>query len=353
MARFIMAIIAVVLSLEVGVVEASGRITADHRAAREFSAIPINVLHDICDRYSVFYGHTSHGSQLKQGMSMLYLGDPQKYPVLGYDHLPKDLGSLGDTSWAQMTREYLDGHPLCDIVIWSWCSGVSDNTQEGIAAYLGAMAALERDYPGVVFVYMTGHLDGTGPQGNLHVRNEQIRAFCRDNHKVLYDFADIESYDPAGTAYPYDDDSCQWCLSWCAEHDCPCQLSCPHSHCFSCLQKGKAFWWLLARIAGWSHATTAEPPAPRVVLQPCWPNPFNPSTSFSFTIPEAAPVRLSVLDGQGRLVSVVVDGQLPSGDHHFVWRGSDRLGRPLPSGNYFYQLVTGSVRETRKMTLLK
>ena len=58
------------------------------------------------------------------------------------------------------------------------------------------MSTLEADYPGIKFVYMTGHLDGTGSAGNLNVRNNQIRNYCLHNNKILYDFADIESYDP-------------------------------------------------------------------------------------------------------------------------------------------------------------
>ena len=58
---------------------------------------------------------------------------------------------------------------------------------------------LETDYPKITFVYMTAHLDGSGADGNTNQRNEQIRAYCRANNKVLFDFADIESYDPDGT----------------------------------------------------------------------------------------------------------------------------------------------------------
>ena len=60
------------------------------------------------------------------------------------------------------------------------------------------MSQLELDYPSVSFVYMTGHLDGSREVGNLNIRNEQIRTFCENNDKILYDFADIESYDPDG-----------------------------------------------------------------------------------------------------------------------------------------------------------
>ena len=45
---------------------------------------------------------------------------------------------------------------------------------------------------------MTGHLDGGGTAGNLNVRNNQIRNYCIANDKILFDFADIESYKPNG-----------------------------------------------------------------------------------------------------------------------------------------------------------
>ena len=66
-----------------------------------------------------------------------------------------DLGHEGDTTWADITRERPD-RPQGDInlVMWSWCGGVSDNTAQGIDAYLAAMDRLERDYPAVTFVYM-------------------------------------------------------------------------------------------------------------------------------------------------------------------------------------------------------
>ena len=63
--------------------------------------------------------------------------------------------------------------------MWSWCGGCSDNTTEGIATYLKEMTALEKEYPNVQFIYMTGHLDGSGTNGNLNKSNEQIRAYCK------------------------------------------------------------------------------------------------------------------------------------------------------------------------------
>ena len=86
---------------------------------------------------------------------------------------------------------------------------------------------------------------------HLYARNNQIRAYCNAHDKILFDFADIESYDPDGNYYPDETDACAWCATWCEQHTCiPCD-GCAHSHCFNCYQKGKAFWWMMARMVGW------------------------------------------------------------------------------------------------------
>ena len=65
-----------------------------------------------------------------------------------------------------------------NVVMWSWCGQVS-SAPANIKTYLSLMSRLEEDYPDVRFVYMTGHTDGTGLTGNLHVRNQQIRDYCK------------------------------------------------------------------------------------------------------------------------------------------------------------------------------
>ena len=84
-----------------------------------------------------------------------------------------------------------------------------------------------------------------------------------------------------------------------------------------------------------------------------YPNPFNPDVDLSFTLSKAGPVNLSVFDISGREVSVLVDGFVDAGRHSIRWDGTDRLGKPMPSGVYVVRLDTGSAIETTKAVLAR
>ena len=210
---------------------------ANHQVIDDFENIPAAIIDSVKTGFKIFYGHTSHGSQIITGMNIvreenLSLEFNNGAGTLQIAEYGDDLGHLGDTSWVAPTRERLNQSSYgYNVVVWSWCGGCSDNTVDGINIYLQAMSAMEADYPDVKFIYMTGHLDGTGTDGNLYQRNNQIRAFCRANNKLLFDFADIESYDPDGNYYPDASDACDWCANYYAEHPCPECPSCAHSHC--------------------------------------------------------------------------------------------------------------------------
>jgi len=107
---------------------------------------------------------------------------------------------LGHGLWPDETRTYLNDHPECNVIIWSWCDQVDEVDLP--SHYFGPMEQLELDYPDVQFVYMTGHLEGLGPGGSVFLANQQIRDYCIANNKILFDFADIEKFSPdADTNY--------------------------------------------------------------------------------------------------------------------------------------------------------
>jgi hypothetical protein len=219
----------------------------DHHAVSGFSLIPGEHFDQIRSHFNIYYGHTSHGSQIITGVEILEREDDGTIPGR-YDRpvLFEDDPDLGYPEWETKTRNHLNTHTQTNLVMWSWCGQLSSYTPSEVNDYLNRMNQLEQDYPGVTFVYMTGHLDGTGPQGVLNSNNGMIRSYCQVNQKVLFDFADIESYDPDGNFYPDGSDWCEWCSTWCESHPCPaCTEECAHSQCINCYQKGKAFWWML------------------------------------------------------------------------------------------------------------
>jgi len=83
------------------------------------------------------------------------------------------------------------------------------------------------------------------------------------------------------------------------------------------------------------------------------PNPFNPTTTIRYTLPDASDVELAVFSVDGRLVRVLQSGAKPAGTFEATWDGRDSAGRSVASGVYFYRLRAGSFAETKKMVLLK
>jgi hypothetical protein len=226
----------------------AGGILTDHTSVEEFDLIPQSYIETIQSDYHLYYGRASHGSQIHTGLAMLEtenasLTPPFIHPVDVY----VDQDGTGDTSWVPDIRTYLAATPACNVVVMAWCSGVARGTEATINVYLNKMEELETDYPNVTFVYETAHRDQWAPI-TTDTRNEQIRQYCLANDKILYDFADIESWDPDGNYFPEETDTCGWCETWCATNECPSCYECEHSHCFNCYNKGKAFWWMMSQI---------------------------------------------------------------------------------------------------------
>jgi len=84
-----------------------------------------------------------------------------------------------------------------------------------------------------------------------------------------------------------------------------------------------------------------------------WPNPFNPTTTISFQLPDRMHVSLSVFDIQGRLVRNLRDEVMEAGHGEGTWDGRDNRGGAVASGVYFCKLVAGNSTLSQRMVLLK
>ncbi len=89
-------------------------------------------------------------------------------------------------------------------------------------------------------------------------------------------------------------------------------------------------------------------------LQQNFPNPFNPSTTIPFQLNENSRVSLEIFDELGRSVKTLVKQQnLPPNFYTFSWDGTDKNGKVVSSGTYFYNLKVGSETQTKRMTFIK
>lgn len=270
----------------------------------DITQIPQSAIEQAKANLHIAYGHTSHGSQLTTGMNGLVgfangggLGLSLPHDIFTWNNGGTagaldlhDYAMGGDVGyypqWVENTRTYLDNPANADVnvIIWSWCGQVGSKYASGTleSQYLTPMAQLEVEYPTVTFVYMTGHVDMTDGSNadftvdtNTKAGNRIIREFCTNNDKVLYDFADIERYDPYGTYYEFVDDDCDyysspdgtvlgnWATEWQNSHTQRVDwynCSSAHSQPLNANRKAYAAWWLWSVLGGWNPTGTNRAP---------------------------------------------------------------------------------------------
>jgi hypothetical protein len=88
-------------------------------------------------------------------------------------------------------------------------------------------------------------------------------------------------------------------------------------------------------------------------LLPNYPNPFNPETTLSYTLPVDSHTQVLIYDILGRRIRTLIDQPQSAGHHQVIWDGRNDQGITVSSGIYFYVLETPTCRLTRKMSLIR
>ncbi len=245
----------------------SQEIIIDH-ACTDITQIPDSWITQVKSTLRVHYAHTSHGSQITTGLERLANSNSKYRYSSDYCSVPTTANALNlmdgqyitdycesyitpelywQGSGIDITRYVLNNYSF-EISLWSWCTQLDYYSSAEALDYLDAMAQLESEYPGVTFIYMTGNAQSA--EQNRENRNNQIRNYCRANNKVLFDFGDLDCW---YNGQQHKDGTLPM------EHPHYNGDEAGHTTYESCENKARAFWWMLARIAGWNGAVTTNP----------------------------------------------------------------------------------------------
>lgn len=315
--------------------------------------IPSNVIDSVFDKCKFQWAATSHGHQLLLGLKELELDSPNLNVEIGDGEAGSDIGGfLPDVSdalcimdgitlvWAacgqcclginpegywqgdignQSLAKTIDCYPAINISGWGWCTELNIWTALQVQEYLDQMNAYELQYPDVRFIYATGTAQYGGAEGyNRFLRNNEIRQYCADNDKILYDFADLDSWSNGDLSYyEYNGEII------------PLQHSdytgdIYHTNLEGMINKAKAVWYMMARITGWEPGMVtikkndlSEWDKDKIDIK-IVPNPFISRTEIRFILPDDTKATVEIYDLQGRKIETLFDDYVIANQENIV-----------------------------------
>lgn len=349
---------------------AASAVIIGHAQIEGATALPVATCEAIAGQRWLF-AHASVGGNIIGGMQTLHAEDPSRYPLVfatagtGSQILPPPAetvpgtvydGVRGNPGWLAKYQMFdgavrnLGWHdPLLDAAMDKLCY---IDPSADVSVYLASMTALEADFPGTRFVYVTMPLQSSSGANASNMLafayNEAVRAHCAGPDRLLYDLADIESHDPDGNAITFTVGEQVYQRLYSG-------YTSDGGHLNSVGARRAALGWYAAAaaIAGGASAVEPAPAATGARITATAPNPFNPITTLSFVTERDGFVAVDVYDARGRRIDRLLAGELEAGEHRVVWRGTDLAGRPVPSGTYLVRLVAGGEAVTRSLSLVR
>ena len=246
----------------------------DHTST-DISAIPSNIIDSIKQNFQFQWCGQSHSHQITTGLELLENENPLFDVTIGSASLPEPNGTFcimegviinpnqctgaweyvyptaywqGQSAWNNIEGTFIDCYPNINISGFLWCGEPSDYDTNYFQAYFDTLATYESVYPGIQFIYTTGHAQYTGEQGyNRWIVNEFIRNYCIENNKLLYDFGDMDAWSNGEfNYYVYNNDTIP------LEHP-DYSGNIYHTNELNCKNKAKAMWFMMARLSGWER----------------------------------------------------------------------------------------------------